>query len=100
MGKVLVPTGKAEVDKSVFPAKSSWRAGDAARLVSFQILSGGSQCRVLLIENQDVLRSSEANLKEGHGPVRSSVVNNLIAVVALVALLDSAVCGENDFVVL
>jgi len=33
MGKVVVPTGKAGVDKGVFPAKYSWRAVKAARHV-------------------------------------------------------------------
>ena len=73
-------------------SKSSWRAVEAARQVSFQVLSGGFQCEVLLIENEDLVRASEANLSEGHRPVRSGVVNNRIAVVALGTLLDSAFC--------
>ena len=92
MGKVLAPTGKAGVGKRIFPGKCSWRAVEAARQVSLQVLSGGFQRGVLLVENEDLVRVSEANLNEGHRPVRSGVVNNRIAVVALGTLLDSAFC--------
>ena len=99
MGKVPASTGKEGVGKSIFPAQCSWRAVEAARQVSFQVLSGGFQREVSLIENEDLVRVSEAKLNEGHRPVRSDVVNNRIAVVALGTLLDSAFCGENNFVV-
>jgi hypothetical protein len=70
--------------------KSSWRAGDAARQVSFQIFSGGSQCAVLLIENQYLVRVGEANLNERHRPVSRGVVNNRILIVAVGALFEFA----------
>ena len=92
MGKVLAPTGKAGVGKSIFPANYSWRAVKAARQVSLQVLSGGFQCGVSLIENEDLVRVSEANLHEGCRPVRNVVVNNRIVVVGVVAAIESAFC--------
>jgi len=53
--------------------------------------------RCFLIENEDLVRVSEVNLKEGHRPVRSGVVNNRIAVVGVGALLDLASC-VNDYI--
>ena len=69
-------------------------------MFSFQVLSGGFQCEVLLVKYEDLVRVSEANLNEGHRPVRSGVVNNRIAAVALGMLHESAVCCENNFVAL
>ena len=79
--------GKSESGQKRFRCQKRWRTGDAARHVGFQILSRNSQCAVLLIEKQDFVRVSEVNLNEGHGPVRSGVVNNRIAVVGVAACL-------------
>ena len=59
--------------------------------VSSQVLSGGVQREVSLIENEDMARS-EANLTYGHAPIRGSAVDNRIAAVVHVALLESAFC--------
>jgi len=47
-----------------------WVAGrDATRQISFQIVSGGAQGGALLTEHEDLARSGEADLAEGHGAV-------------------------------
>ena len=72
--------------------KSGWRVGGAARQISFQTFSSGSQREVSLIENEDLARASEANLTNGHAPIRGGVVDNRIGVVLLAAVLESALC--------
>jgi tetratricopeptide (TPR) repeat protein len=72
--------------------KSGWRVGGAARQIGFPIFSSGSQREVSLIENEDLARSSEANLTDGAGPIRGGVVDNHIGVVLLATVLESALC--------
>ena len=68
-------------------------------MFSFQVLSGGFQCEVLLVKYEDLVRVSEANLNEGHRPVRSGVVNNRIAVVGVGAALEAACCVDSHIAV-
>lgn len=48
-----------------------------------------------VVEHQNLVGAGEANLKEGHGPVRRSVVNDGVASRNSVALLYSAVRGND-----
>jgi hypothetical protein len=100
MGKAQHPREKQEWAKGICPcpAKSSWAAAEAARQVSFQVLSGGFRCGALLVQNEDLVRVSEANLDEGHRPVRSGVVNNRIAVLRVGVVFEAASCVDNHIV--